>query len=322
MVSVIVPAYNAEKYLHECVESIFSQSVADWELLLINDGSTDGTGAICDGYASADARVRVIHQPNAGVSAARNRGLDEALGEWIAFLDADDVMYPDFMKRLLDTAAQTGAEIAACDYVDFKGKWPGAPAGTRVTPSSLLGSRDAIEGALYQTWADRIGGKLDPSPWGKIYARRLWRGLRFRPGRFEDLDIFYRVWGVAERIAFVPVIMLGYRQHGESFLHQFTSSRLDVLDVTDRMVEYYTGRPGDADLLKAARTRRFAAHWNVLLLVCRALRKGLVGQQDAAPVMARCRRIIRDMRGEVLRNPKVRLKDRLGALAAYLPGVC
>ena len=89
-VSVIVPVYNAEKYLQECVDSILRQTLADLELILVDDGSTDTSPALCDRYAEQDLRVRVIHQANAGSSAARNRGIEVATGEWIAFVDSDD----------------------------------------------------------------------------------------------------------------------------------------------------------------------------------------------------------------------------------------
>lgn len=96
-ISVIVPVYNAEKYLRRCVGSILAQTFTDFELLLVDDGSTDASGAICDEYASADARVRVFHKPNGGVSSARNLGLDNARGEWIAFADADDYLFKHFL---------------------------------------------------------------------------------------------------------------------------------------------------------------------------------------------------------------------------------
>lgn len=89
-ISIIVPVYNVEKYLEECVESVLSQTFTDYELLLIDDGSTDSSGIICDGYATQDSRIRVFHKSNGGVSSARNLGLDNALGEWVCFIDSDD----------------------------------------------------------------------------------------------------------------------------------------------------------------------------------------------------------------------------------------
>lgn len=99
MISIIVPVYNTEKYLHRCVDSILEQTYTDFELLLINDGSTDSSGAICDEYAMRDSRVRVFHKENGGVSSARNLGLDNANGEWIAFVDSDDYVFPIWLEN-------------------------------------------------------------------------------------------------------------------------------------------------------------------------------------------------------------------------------
>lgn len=110
LVSVIVPVYNVEKYLNRCVDSILSQMMTDFELLLIDDGSKDNSGRICDEYAEKDARVRVFHKPNGGVSSARNLGLDNAIGKWITFCDADDVVLPSWLSNFIDNA---------CDSVDY-----------------------------------------------------------------------------------------------------------------------------------------------------------------------------------------------------------
>ena len=97
MISIIVPIYKAEQYIYRCVDSILAQSYTDFELLLINDGSPDGCGAICDAYAAKDSRVRVFHKENGGVSSARNLGLDNAQGEWVTFIDSDDYINDSFL---------------------------------------------------------------------------------------------------------------------------------------------------------------------------------------------------------------------------------
>lgn len=112
-ISVIVPVYNAEKYLRRCVDSILGQTFTDFELLLINDGSTDSSGAICDEYAVKDERVRVFHKPNAGVSSARNLGLDKARGEWITFIDSDDYIDEEFISNL---SSQKECDLAIGDF--------------------------------------------------------------------------------------------------------------------------------------------------------------------------------------------------------------
>lgn len=114
-ISVIVPVYKAEKYLHRCVDSILAQTFTDFEVLLIDDGSPDRSGEICDEYAQKDARVRVFHKDNAGVSSARNLGLDNAKGEWVTFVDSDDWVHEDFIKKRFELALVDDADIAYCD---------------------------------------------------------------------------------------------------------------------------------------------------------------------------------------------------------------
>lgn len=114
-VSVIVPVYNAEKYLQECVESVLGQTLSDIELILVDDGSTDGSPALCDQYAAKDVRVRVIHQKNAGAAAARNHGLGIAQGEYVAFVDSDDWIDADMYERMVAAAETNEIELVICD---------------------------------------------------------------------------------------------------------------------------------------------------------------------------------------------------------------
>lgn len=110
-ISVIVPVYKVENYLHRCIDSILVQSFTDFELLLIDDGSPDNCGKICDEYAAKDGRVRVFHKPNGGVSSARNLGLDNAKGEWVAFIDSDDYVAVDYLEELVSFERKTGSEL-------------------------------------------------------------------------------------------------------------------------------------------------------------------------------------------------------------------
>lgn len=112
MVSVIVPVYNVEGYVGRCIESIIGQTYTDWELLLIDDGSTDRSGMVCDSHAANDIRIRVIHTTNSGVSAARNRGLDEARGEWVAFVDSDDYVTPTYLSDMIEKAGDADIVVS------------------------------------------------------------------------------------------------------------------------------------------------------------------------------------------------------------------
>ena len=115
-ISVIVPIYNTEKYLDRCIQSILAQTYSNIELLLVDDGSTDSSGAICDKYAEQDSRVRVFHKPNGGVSSARNMGLDNAKGEWIGWVDSDDYIDEDMYEQLYNAAMSKNVDIAYCNY--------------------------------------------------------------------------------------------------------------------------------------------------------------------------------------------------------------
>ena len=113
-ISIIVPVYNVERYLRQCIDSILAQTYKDFELLLIDDGSPDNSGTICDEYAKKDPRIRVFHKPNGGVSTARNLGIDNARGEYISFIDADDYVEPNFLEEMLNAMNRYNADLVCC----------------------------------------------------------------------------------------------------------------------------------------------------------------------------------------------------------------
>ena len=117
LISIIVPVFNTEKYLDKCIQSILGQTYSNIELLLIDDGSTDSSGAICDKYVTQDSRVRVFHKPNEGVSIARNWGLDNAKGEWITFVDSDDWIDTDMYEKMYNAVMQNKADMVSCDLL-------------------------------------------------------------------------------------------------------------------------------------------------------------------------------------------------------------
>lgn len=117
-VSIIMPAYNAEKYISKCIESIINQSIKEWELIIIDDGSTDSTGQICEGYKKNDTRIQVFHQKNSGVSIARNKGIENAGGTYIAFVDSDDILTPDSLKNRIQLIKDSDMAIAAYEIID------------------------------------------------------------------------------------------------------------------------------------------------------------------------------------------------------------
>ncbi|MDE7437418.1 MAG: glycosyltransferase [Muribaculaceae bacterium] len=304
LVSVIIPVYKVEPYLRQCIESVLAQTHSALEIILIDDGSPDRCGEICEEYAEGDGRIRVIHQPNGGLSAARNTGLDAVKGKYITFVDSDDFVAKNYVETLLRWIVDSGADIACGGFVDYHaGDNIGKP--VKGSHPRMLSSSEFLEAMLYQHTGDN-------SVWGKLYKKSIFDGLRFTPGiLYEDLDIIYKAILRCRMVAWGRTPLYYYRVTPGSILHNFSLKRADVLDVTDRMTEYM--KKNYPQLESAARSRRLSAHFNIYcLLAANGMRNSEIEE--------RCRRVIKRERGRFLFDPKVRLKNRLGILLTYLGG--
>ena len=310
MVSIIVPAYNAEKYLPDAISSVGKQSASDWELIIVDDGSTDATTAIAASAAASDPRIRHIRTFNAGVSAARNLGIAEASGEFVAFLDADDILAPDFIRDTIYAARLFNADLVLAPMVRFPADgtpdWSKRRDANGPFPTAIeaIPAKEAVIRALYQNRG------IDSSPCGKLYRKSLWKEFPFRTGiRYEDLDAFYRVWTQTDKAALLVKPLYGYRDNPSSYMNVWIPSREDVLDVTDRLVGWAADK--GPEMLAAAEDRRMSAHFNILKL---ALRNRCRDRR----LIRRCEKGIIHHRAQSLANPKVRWKNRIAALLSYL----
>lgn len=302
IVSIIIPAYNAGKFLGECLNSVRTQTFPDFECLIVDDGSTDDTAAIACQYIEKDSRFKLLSQSNGGVSKARNLGIDKASGEFVSFVDADDLLHPEALKAMHDCLTRYGADVCITAFLEFENQITGEikfPKALRADVE-IYDYESAMRVALYQK-------RIFNSPWGALMKRSLLHERnRFREGtRYEDLDAFYRFYEEAGKIVYLPFAYYYYRKNPDSFLNNWSTDRLDVLDVTDRMVEFFSAN--HPSLLKGAQDRRFSAHFNMLLL----LKKYKVADKAAAE---RCRRVIRQGRLRAITDPRVRLKNKIGAL--------
>ncbi len=308
---MIVAVYNAERYLRQCVASVLAQSFSCLELLLVDDGSDDTSPRICDELAASDSRIRVIHRPNGGPSAARNSGLDMARGEYVAFVDSDDMISRDFIADMLslaegsDRTTDGGKTIACCGHIPFRDKIPGKRAAAR--PPKVMSGREAVISMLYQT------APPDCSVWGKLFPGKLFSGIRFREGIiYEDLDIIYLLMLRADSVAVTGKPLYYYRISPGSLIHSFSRRRTDVIGVTEHMENHFTTISPDEELRHAARHRRFSGAFNVF---------GLVSAHGGDATLAyRCWATVRELRKEILLNPRSRLKNRIGALISYIGG--
>lgn len=229
VVSVIVPVYNVERYLAECVDSILGQTYPQVELILVDDGSTDGSGRICDEYAKADPRVRVIHQPNAGAANAKNAGLDAATGVYIAFVDSDDWVEPDWLERMVLAAAEQDADVVECsfrmEYVD-RWEWGNAPEEFVHTNFS---TKDYLRHYLTR-WTCALF-------WNKLFRAKLLARVRFHTERrcIDDEFFTYKAVTGASRVLRIPEALYHYRQRRssvtqrENTLYQRTADDIDIL---------------------------------------------------------------------------------------------
>ena len=255
-ISVIVPVYRAEAYLNACVESILGQRERDFELLLIDDGSPDGCPALCDGFAARDPRVRVIHKPNGGVSAARNTGLDQARGSWIVFIDSDDWADPNYLEALLALQGEAGEEgvLVMTDYQPFTPEGPEA----RDFPAPFTAPLDGPD-TDPQAFRDLIFGfRLFP-PYCKLYRREVIEalGLRFNTAlrTAEDFDFNMRYLARMKAVCYRPIPSYHYRvdykvyrpsNHGVLGDSEIKSAHImarGIVDLAKRMGQYETLRP-------------------------------------------------------------------------------
>ena len=235
-ISVIVPVYQAERLLPQCVESVLAQSFSDWELLLIDDGCTDSSPALCDRYAAADGRIRALHQPcNAGVSEARNRGLREAAGDYIAFLDADDAFLPQTLETLWALRRETGADTVGCAH------WNVTPEGGRTAelllPSGVYGAEEIREKLVLPLLGQRLRVPIfNGFIWRYLFsAERIRRlGLTFEGAYLEDELFLLEYFCGADRLAVTEQPLYCYLQNPASATRRYMR---DLTAVFDRYLE-------------------------------------------------------------------------------------
>ena len=220
LVSVIIPVYNVSPYLREALDSVVHQTYKNLEILVIDDGSTDESGTICDEYLS-DPRVAVIHQENRGLSGARNTGLDRATGDYIAFLDPDDAYHPDMIMQLLQALLEYGADMSICRFVNIKPDMHmiKSEKKSRQNQKHLLTARDSL--ILF------FEGSVPPAVWNKLYCHRLWEQLRFPEEYvYEDLHVMPFLLEKCNNIVVLPRALVYQRIRKESITHTDTNKNL------------------------------------------------------------------------------------------------
>lgn len=221
LISVVVPVYNVEHYLKKCVDSICHQTYRNLEIILVDDGSTDCSGSLCDEFATSDSRIRVIHKSNGGLSDARNAGMGLASGEWWMFVDSDDYIAPDTVETLLRAAVENHCEIAVCNMMRIYEDGAQEPFYCPVTEPTIWAGEQRFE-TLRQ-----------PSVCNKLFRADLFKELRFPKGKFyEDTFVYHVLAYRASRIAMTGLSGYYYLSRRESILGQpqFTDRYFDYVE--------------------------------------------------------------------------------------------
>lgn len=236
-ISVIVAAYKVEAYLHKCVDSILDQTYKNLEVILVDDGSPDSSGAICDDYAKKDTRVKVIHKVNGGQSTARNAALDVAKGDFIGFIDGDDWIEPEMYNNLLDILLQEEADIVQCGWYKVETD------GTKECPfteqfKEVYNSKQGLDELIQSQ-----GGHLNTSVCCKLFKRAIAQKFRFSPVRaYEDDEYIFKTVSETTRIVCIDTPYYNYlNREGSTMTATFNLNKIALVTIQNNICELIRG---------------------------------------------------------------------------------
>lgn len=307
-ISIIIPVFNTAKYLSACLQSVVVQSFGNFEIIIVNDGSTDASSDIIQKFMNADNRIKVINQENKGLSEARNTGLRNATGRYVTFLDSDDAIAPNFLERMLIVAKATKCPVVCCNKFCFKD-------GTDISCYSLrpsifgknanitvMSSEKAIRNALYQN------DKPDYSAWNKLYTTQLWQGRAFPEGKFfEDMATIPGVFKDAGKVAFVNEPLYLYRLRESGILGtSFTRKKAELLDIAEHL--YLNYQKENSTLVNAAASNLFSASCSIL--------KRTPDTEEFTDYRTRAWAWIKQLRKKNAIDPRTRLRNKIAAFCS------
>lgn len=240
VVSIIIPIYNVEDYFEECMETVMNQSYRFLEIILIDDGSTDRSGTLCDIYSKKDSRIKVIHKKNGGLSSARNIGITNSTGEYITFIDSDDAIDFRYIEVLLNTILATKSDISICGFEKFKNKFE---------------RNIAIDDKVYEYnskeyFKEILEYRKSTYAWGTLIKKELLNDITFPEGKyFEDIATMYKIYHKCKNISYNSSRLYKYRSRANSTVHNYKSAKFyDYLDICEEMCEFVTNNYGFDDL--------------------------------------------------------------------------
>ena len=304
MISIIVPVYNVEKYLDRCVQSILAQTYDEYELILVDDGSTDSSPEICDRYAAENEYIIAVHKKNGGLSDARNAGAAIARGMFVTFIDSDDYVSPDYLETLMLLRDDHGAEVCVGGILPFK-------EGRKPKPGDdeseyVYNNEQALTHMLYQDG-------LDTSACCILMPKSYAREYQFPKGKYhEDEFTTLKYYLAARKTAVTRKQIYYYMQRKNSIMHSLGKDSLDEIEAADFLVDYT--RANCPSAISAAKSKKFSDYCQVLLKT-----KGL--KKSDPDLYKKICAYLKSERSEILEDKNTRLKNKVAALALYLgPG--
>lgn len=297
MVNVIIPVYNVQNYLSACLEGILAQSYRNLEIILVNDGSQDLSSEICERYSARDDRVKYFVKSNGGLSDARNYGMLFATGNYISFIDSDDVVANNLIEHLMNVLTCNCADIAVCDPVHC---YPQKKIEFTSSQNILIYMKEkAIEEMLYQK-------SFLVAAWAKIFRKSLFNDISFPKGKlFEDSAIMYKVFDNAKIIAYSDAKLYGYMHRENSITTKnFDERDFDIIDISEEIVEYFSNRSDG--LKKAASSYQTTASLRVIL--------NATSENCYDEIITKCKHIISSNYSTNIKDDRIRKKLKLGLI--------
>lgn len=298
LISIVIPVYNVEEYLGRCLDSVLAQTYKNTEIILVDDGSEDNSGIICDEYKENNDRIKVMHKSNGGLSDARNSGIELATGKYIVFVDSDDFVDETMVDYLYNLVQRNNAEIGICDPVhcypnmEYKFEYQ--------TKQICYNSEEAIKEMLYQT-------SFLVCACGKIYLRSVFDNIKFTKGiLFEDSALMYLLFDRVDKIVYGNAKLYGYIHRENSITtNNFSRRDCDILSICNEMDEYFKNR--------SSITRSLSAYHisAALRIYMNAPRNGNFKKE-----ISDCEQYINDNINDVLSDKRIRTKLRY-ALILY-----
>lgn len=257
LISVVVPVYNVQNYLKRCVDSIIEQTYSNLEIILVDDGSTDMSGKICDEYAEKDKRIVVIHQSNGGLSQARNSGMKIMTGKYVTFIDSDDYVSKDYVQYLFDMIKKYDADVSICLHRNFYENGHFDHERSKHVEIKIFDGESAVIDLCYQK-------SIPNSAWAKMYKTFLLKDIEYPVGRlYEDLGTTYKIFLKSKKIVFSSKEKYYYFQRANSIMHfKFSAKNMDRIWVAEEL--YRDVSCISPELKRAAISRMFISNVQVL----------------------------------------------------------